>query len=536
MSNKKISFKIVCIPFVVSMIGCTTARYYPPNFVESLKHPTKFPEVYSTDVKNIEDVVDKNSLGEDEEVRITSISVNRNSSMHLIQVRENGELYPHYHKRHDEIIYVKKGSGVATLDGSRYLIKPGSVIQIPSRTVHKFLNTGDELFVAVSIFSPPFNGRDEKVIKEKRKPNRGAKKEKRLVQKESEKVEEKDSTSSTHGSAYESPEGENQVAEASSKKQTDKEPDTFIPEEKDMYQKGQSLQPTSSTPENKKQPEESIPFPDEEPTLNAKDMHEKLTKLFKLREEGILSEEEYEEKKDAVVKGIDIGELPETKGSFGKETWEDDDIFAPDETDEDGLSYGDISDTKEDTGEGVSELSGTDEVKEIESSEYMLKTLDEMMQEGVSTDEDYEDKKAEIPGIEEERVTSEQARYTTGDEKMKELKELYDEGLITGEDYESKRKELLRMHEERIVTIPSENSSDEKTRELKELYEEGLITREDYEYKLKELTDTQKPPFQESSLQKTIQNEKLLELDELREEGLISDEDYEFKKSQLLDR
>ena len=92
----------------LTFIGCTTVRYYPANFVESLKHPTKFPEVYSSTVKNIEDLAEKNPLGKGEEVKITDVGENKNSSMHLVQVRENGELRPHYHKRHDEVVYVKR--------------------------------------------------------------------------------------------------------------------------------------------------------------------------------------------------------------------------------------------------------------------------------------------------------------------------------------------------------------------------------------------------------------------------------------------
>ena len=188
MNTLKITLRFVFLLLSLAVIGCTTVRYYPTNFVESLKHPTKFPEVYSSTVKNIEEVAEKNPLGEGEEVKITDVGENKNSSMHLVQVRENGELRPHYHKRHDEVVYVKKGSGIATLDGTRYMVKPGSILQVPAKTVHKFLNTGGEPFVAVSIISPPFDGRDEKRIKEKGKADRIKKEEKRLAMKKPEKV------------------------------------------------------------------------------------------------------------------------------------------------------------------------------------------------------------------------------------------------------------------------------------------------------------------------------------------------------------
>src|SRR3989337_3890932 len=195
MNTLRTSLRFVFPLLSLAFIGCTTVRYYPTNFVESLKHPTKLPEVYSSTVKNIEEVAEKNPLGEGEEVKITDVGENKNSSMHLVQVRENGELRPHYHKRHDEVVYVKKGSGIAPLDGTRDMVKPGSILQVPAKTVHKFLNTGGEPFVAVSIISPPFDGRDEKRIKEKRKAGRIKKEEKRLAMKKTEKVTEEKDTS-----------------------------------------------------------------------------------------------------------------------------------------------------------------------------------------------------------------------------------------------------------------------------------------------------------------------------------------------------
>ena len=108
MNNFKI-FQRLAIPFLsLTLISCTTVKYYPANFVESLKHPTKFPDVFSSTVQNIEDVAAKNPLGENEEIKITNVGENKNSSMHLVQIRENGELRPHYHKQHDEVIYVKR--------------------------------------------------------------------------------------------------------------------------------------------------------------------------------------------------------------------------------------------------------------------------------------------------------------------------------------------------------------------------------------------------------------------------------------------
>jgi quercetin dioxygenase-like cupin family protein len=523
--------------------GCTTVKYYPVNFVESLQHPTKFPVVFSPNVQSIEEIVNKNPLGENEDVKITDVGENKNSSMHLIQVRENGELRPHYHKRHDEVIYVKKGSGIATLDGTRYLVKPGSVLQIPSKTVHKFLNTGGEKFVAVSIFSPSFDGRDEKIIREKKKAGRNIKEEKRLATKKSEKADEKRKiTTEEH-------EEEVEIPAVKSDKVAVKKLNKPVREEN--YNAGKSSLSTGkeSPPEGKRRQKDIAHV--REPVVNIEDVHEKLTKLLELREEGAISDEEYEEKKDALVEGRDIGDLPELNGHAKKKiTAEDESAWK--QTEKRVSVNRNFSDENQDTTSGHWNLPDTDEsagykveTEDMDHREDKLKILEEMMEEGLITEEDYADKKKELMGIQEESSPT-LSPVADADKRIRDLKELYDQELITEEDYRYKLKELTGTQgssrkisggEGRTFSRQSIDNTieDERINELKALYDEGLITEDDYEYKLKELTDAKVQSFsQESSAGKEIESEKLLELDELRELGIISEEDYEFKKSQLL--
>lgn len=522
--------------------GCTTVKYYPVNFVESLKHPTKFPEVFSFTVQDIEEIVAKNPLSENEDTRITDVSENKNSSMHLIQVRENGELHPHYHKRHDEVIYIKKGSGIATLDGTRYMIKPGSILQIPSKTVHKFLNTGEEPLIAISIFSPPFDGRDEKSIR-KKKANRDKKEERRLASKKPEKVVEEDKNP-----AEEPPEQEMQTA-ADNRPRKVAEKGLNKPArnewEADFEEPSLPLK-KPSTPKNtrdkKKIKEAGVA---EEPAVNIRDLHEKLTKLLELKEEGTITEEEYEKKKDALVKGMDIGELPGVKVSARKKpAIEDDDEPVPEQVDKDIPAWEDIFGEDEDATTRNPYASGKDNVTAPEtgsiertsSLDNKLKTLEELRQEGLITEEEYEEKRGGLIGISKKESASVPTKNIAGNEKIKELDELYDEGLITEEDYESKRKELLNQTEEEVPSLPSQKfTDDERIDDLRELYNEGLITEDDYKYKVRELTDTQEQKSSPNVIPGKMNDEMLTELNELKEQGLISEEDYEFKKAQLQD-
>ena len=506
MNTIKITLRFVFPLLSLAFIGCTTVRYYPANFVESLKHPTKFPEVYSSTVKNIEEVAEKNPLGEGEEVKITDVGENKNSSMHLVQVRENGELRPHYHKRHDEVVYVKKGSGIATLDGTRYMVKPGSILQVPAKTVHKFLNTGGEPFVAVSIISPPFDGRDEKRIKEKRKADRIKKEEKRLAMKKPERVTKEKDTSVTKesgegkeiNSVVKSEEvAENKISKASVPDESNTEDEhekTSVPARKSTSSKGKKKSKKTETPA-------------EEPAININDLHEKLTKLLDLKEEGTISAAEYEEKKDALIKGRDIGELPEPKVSVKKKP--------------------------------------PVEEEHIVEQEAQIPTEEEHIPADENVSHEEQDAQLNTPSFSGEtepavgEIETEEKMQQSDDDKLGMLEEMRQEGLITEEDYESKKSKLADITEEKPASMPSENivedeSEDEKVKELKELYNEGLITEEDYKHKLNELSSPQPQDLIPAPSKKDIEDDKLSELNELREQGLISDEDYEFKKTQLM--
>ena len=505
MSTIKITLRFVFPLLSLAFLGCTTVRYYPTNFVESLKHPTKFPEVYSSTVKNIEEVAEKNPLGEGEEVKITDVGENKNSSMHLVQVRENGELLSHYHKRHDEVVYVKKGSGIATLDGTRYMVKPGSILQVPAKTVHKFLNTGGEPFVAVSIFSPSFDGRDEKRIKEKRKTDRVKREEKRLAMKKAEKVTEEKDTSIVNETRVE----EEKKSVVKSEKVAEKKVKAPVPDELNMEDENEKTSVTaekSSPSEGKKKSKKTV-TPAEEPTINISDLHEKLKKLLELKEEGTISASEYEEKKDALIKGMDIGELPEPKAPMKKKPQIEEEPIVEQEDhipmEEEHIPADEnVSHEDQDTLLNTPSLSGETEpaVREVETEEKMQQS---------------------------------------GDDKLKMLEEMRQEGLITEEDYESKKSKYTNKTERKPASMPSKNnveykSEEERIKELKELYSEGLITEEDYKHKLNELSSPQPHDAVPALSKKEIEDDKLSELNELREQGLISDEDYEFKKTQLM--
>lgn len=117
-------------------------------------------------VQSLNEIPEK--IPPEEDVKTIELIKNQHASLHLVMVREDAEIGLHYHKRNDEVIYVVKGSGIIILHGTRYIAKPGSVMIVPRKSYHKFINTGGETYVALSLFSPPFTGKGTKYFKDRK--------------------------------------------------------------------------------------------------------------------------------------------------------------------------------------------------------------------------------------------------------------------------------------------------------------------------------------------------------------------------------
>ena len=166
MQNKILSKNIVLLIVSTSVLvvcGCFATKK-SGEFVESLRNPTSFPEIFSPEIKDIDEIVEEKSLADDENVKIIQLGEDKSTSVYLFQINQDAEMDAHYHKTHDEIIYIKQGSGLLILNGDRHMVKEGMVVMIPRKTIHKYVNTGKEINLAVSMFSPPFDGKDIKVL------------------------------------------------------------------------------------------------------------------------------------------------------------------------------------------------------------------------------------------------------------------------------------------------------------------------------------------------------------------------------------
>ncbi len=86
-----------------------------------------------------------------------AIGASKGASAHHLRLVEGAK--PHVHRRHDETVVVLSGHGRMTLGPDTVDVGRGSVLVVPRGTVHSLVVSGAPI-EAVSVFSPPFDGRD----------------------------------------------------------------------------------------------------------------------------------------------------------------------------------------------------------------------------------------------------------------------------------------------------------------------------------------------------------------------------------------
>ncbi len=271
----------------MTVIGCK-ATPNPGGFVESLRNPTSFPEIYKPEIKYIDEIVKEQSLAEEEKVKVIPLGQDKSSSIYLFQFGPNAQTGAHYHKSHDEIVYIKKGSGMLEIDGTRHSVKEGMVVMVPRESRHNYVNTGDETSIAISIFSPQFDGKDIKVIKtsmvytmpKKTIYDKAMKKSKKEMDKE--KGEEK----KWFGLLG----------------KDEKEKESGVGEEGEVIVEEQKI--LVLTEEGRKKIRDAgMKVKEKEDTMIDKIvLDEKLKMLQKLRKEGLISDKDFKAKMDEIIK------------------------------------------------------------------------------------------------------------------------------------------------------------------------------------------------------------------------------------------
>ena len=112
----------------------------------------------------VDDILNANPLKAGEKIQMINIAQDDTVSSVLIRFAEGAEVKPHFHKTHDEIVYVIKGSGQMLVNDKWADVKPGTVHFNPMNKVHSTRNTGKDPLVVFSIFTPSMKEPDRNFV------------------------------------------------------------------------------------------------------------------------------------------------------------------------------------------------------------------------------------------------------------------------------------------------------------------------------------------------------------------------------------
>ena len=149
LSNKYLYLSL----FFIFFIGCACPKGKIYSYNEA--------GLYS---KTWREVVKENPIGKDENIKVTPLFKNDDSSHLIIQIRDREK--PHIHETHDLTVIVKNGEGVLHLDKEELPMRKGDIAFIPRGVPHYFVNEDSKPSIAYVIFTPFYDGNDMKLVDE----------------------------------------------------------------------------------------------------------------------------------------------------------------------------------------------------------------------------------------------------------------------------------------------------------------------------------------------------------------------------------
>jgi len=99
-----------------------------------------------------EDVV--RQAAENEDFRRVLYTTER-SQLVLMAVQPGDEIGEETHEGTDQVLAFVAGEGEAVVEGSRTPVRQGSVVVIPSGTLHNFVSTGQTPLKLFTVYTPP---------------------------------------------------------------------------------------------------------------------------------------------------------------------------------------------------------------------------------------------------------------------------------------------------------------------------------------------------------------------------------------------
>jgi mannose-6-phosphate isomerase-like protein (cupin superfamily) len=141
------------LAFSSALLACTPA-HVPYVFLQYGK------ELRTADMAK---VMAENQLGPNENVKLITLGQGQGASHHMVQIRDRES--PHMHKAHDATVIMVRGRGYLVMDGRSITLAAGDIAHIPRGIPHYYVNTDLKPTVALVIFAPPFDGKDNIPVK-----------------------------------------------------------------------------------------------------------------------------------------------------------------------------------------------------------------------------------------------------------------------------------------------------------------------------------------------------------------------------------
>jgi quercetin dioxygenase-like cupin family protein len=79
------------------------------------------------------------------------------ASVHHVEAGKS--VKPHFHRTHDEVVMILEGTGTMHIGDSSYALAPGATFLVPRGVIHS-VETGGTPLRAITVFAPPFDGKD----------------------------------------------------------------------------------------------------------------------------------------------------------------------------------------------------------------------------------------------------------------------------------------------------------------------------------------------------------------------------------------
>jgi len=104
----------------------------------------------------------------DDDWRLDAIAENEDATVCVSQAGVDG-IRSHYFKRHNRVICVLRGKGIAVVGGTRHRVGVGTTITVPKGKSYQFIPTKGGRYFAIAMFSPRYTGKGIKYLDKRKK-------------------------------------------------------------------------------------------------------------------------------------------------------------------------------------------------------------------------------------------------------------------------------------------------------------------------------------------------------------------------------